>query len=257
MLLGIATLLLGTAYLLASLLYAPATFDFAQPHLEALFGLLPRLAGASLLAYLTSQHHDVWAYHFWMQRTGGRHLWPRNNTSTLVSQVLDSSAFCLDAFIGVYPCGWCRRSCWPPICSRPRWPRWTPRSSIGPPPASRLHCGCTRCRHCGGLSSGLRHGLPLSASAVKTWRPSTTHGSPSAFQREKAGRPVESGLMHTCSSPDRDQPLACLIRLSRLAMPGCRSSPAPPTPATPATPEESTREPASGTCPALPSLSYT
>lgn len=102
-LLGFITLLLGTAYMQASLLYAPAPSDFAQPHLEALFGLLPRLAGASLLAYLVSQYHDVWAYHFWMQRTGGRHLWLRNNASTLVSQVLDSSVFCLAAFTGVYP----------------------------------------------------------------------------------------------------------------------------------------------------------
>lgn len=102
-LLGFVTLLLGTVYMQAALWYAPSPTDFAQPHLEALFGFLPRLAGASLLAYLVSQHHDVWAYHFWMRFTGGRHLWLRNNASTLVSQLLDSTVFCLVAFTGVYP----------------------------------------------------------------------------------------------------------------------------------------------------------
>ncbi len=53
---------------------------------------------ASLAAYLASQMHDVWAFHFWRQRTGGRWLWLRNNASTLVSQMIDTVLFITLAF---------------------------------------------------------------------------------------------------------------------------------------------------------------
>jgi len=53
---------------------------------------------ASLIAYLASQTHDVWAFHFWRQKTGGRWLWLRNNASTLVSQLIDTILFITLAF---------------------------------------------------------------------------------------------------------------------------------------------------------------
>ena len=55
---------------------------------------------ASLIAYLISQHHDIWAFHFWRMKTEGRMLWLRNNLSTLVSQLIDSLVFTLIAFGG-------------------------------------------------------------------------------------------------------------------------------------------------------------
>ncbi len=102
-LLGFMTLVMATGYMQISLLYTPAADDWVQPHLEAIFGFMPRVALASLLAYLVSQHHDVWAYHFWKSKTQGRMLWLRNNASTMVSQGLDSVIFCLVAFWGVFP----------------------------------------------------------------------------------------------------------------------------------------------------------
>lgn len=101
--LGFATLILATVYMQIALLYTPAPDDFAQPLLEGIFGFLPRLAVASMAAYLVSQWHDVWAFHFWRRVTNGRALWLRNNASTLVSQALDSSIFCVLAFWGVFP----------------------------------------------------------------------------------------------------------------------------------------------------------
>lgn len=102
-LLGFITLVLMTAYMQIALHFSPAVDDFAQPHLEAIFGFLPRIAVASMLAYLASQMHDVWAFHFWKDKTEGKMLWLRNNASTLISQLLDSSIFCLIAFYGVFP----------------------------------------------------------------------------------------------------------------------------------------------------------
>jgi uncharacterized integral membrane protein (TIGR00697 family) len=45
---------------------------------------------ASMIAYLAAQFIDVQIFHFWKNLTEGRHLWLRNNGSTLVSQLVDT-----------------------------------------------------------------------------------------------------------------------------------------------------------------------
>ncbi|MFW6066732.1 MAG: queuosine precursor transporter [Myxococcota bacterium] len=50
---------------------------------------------ASMVAYLAAQLVDVQLFHFWKRFTAGRHLWLRNNGSTLVSQLLDTTAVVL------------------------------------------------------------------------------------------------------------------------------------------------------------------
>ncbi len=45
---------------------------------------------ASMMAYIAAQYCDVALFHFWKRLTNGRHLWLRNNGSTLVSQGVDS-----------------------------------------------------------------------------------------------------------------------------------------------------------------------
>ena len=47
---------------------------------------------ASMIGYLAAQLCDVSLFHFWKRLTGGRHLWLRNNGSTVVSQFVDSFA---------------------------------------------------------------------------------------------------------------------------------------------------------------------
>ncbi len=50
---------------------------------------------ASMVAYLTAQFVDVQIFHFLKRLTKGRHLWIRNNFSTLTSQMVDSTAVIL------------------------------------------------------------------------------------------------------------------------------------------------------------------
>jgi uncharacterized PurR-regulated membrane protein YhhQ (DUF165 family) len=45
---------------------------------------------ASMMAYIAAQYCDVQLYHFWKRVTRGKHLWLRNNFSTLLSQLVDS-----------------------------------------------------------------------------------------------------------------------------------------------------------------------
>ncbi|HAY46405.1 MAG TPA: hypothetical protein DCY55_08995 [Gammaproteobacteria bacterium] len=59
-----------------------------------LFGLIYACTSgavfASMLAYIAAQYCDVHLFHFWKALTNGKHLWLRNNFSTLVSQAVDS-----------------------------------------------------------------------------------------------------------------------------------------------------------------------
>lgn len=50
---------------------------------------------ASMIAYLIAQLVDVWLFHFWKRLTNGRHLWLRNNGSTIISQLVDTIAVIL------------------------------------------------------------------------------------------------------------------------------------------------------------------
>lgn len=50
---------------------------------------------ASMVAYMAAQFCDVYVFHFWKRLTRGKHLWLRNNGSTLVSQLVDSTAVIL------------------------------------------------------------------------------------------------------------------------------------------------------------------
>ncbi len=60
-----------------------------------------RIVAASIIAYLISQHHDVWAFWRIREATRGRFLWLRNNLSTIVSQLIDSSIFLTLGLYGV------------------------------------------------------------------------------------------------------------------------------------------------------------
>lgn len=71
----------------------------------AAFQNAPRVIAASMTAYLIAQLVDVRLFHFWRDLTGGRHLWLRNNASTILSQLLDSLLVVLVLFWGVRPAG--------------------------------------------------------------------------------------------------------------------------------------------------------
>ena len=100
---GFAALFIMTVVMNIAILFTPSAYDTMHPHIAAIFSVMPRIAIASLIAYLISQYHDIWAFHFWKEKTGGRHLWLRNNLSTLISQLLDSLIFTLLAFAGTLP----------------------------------------------------------------------------------------------------------------------------------------------------------
>lgn len=59
---------------------------------------------ASMIAYLIAQLVDVHVFHFWKKLTRGKHLWLRNNGSTVVSQLVDTVAVILITYaLGALP----------------------------------------------------------------------------------------------------------------------------------------------------------
>jgi len=86
-----------------SVMFIPAEADFVSSSLNTIFDFMPRISLASLAAFAVSQYHDVWAYDFWKRKfPETRFIFIRNNMSTVVSQLIDSTIFTLVAFAGVY-----------------------------------------------------------------------------------------------------------------------------------------------------------
>jgi queuosine precursor transporter len=61
-----------------------------QKAFESVFSLGPVLVIGSMSAYLCAQMTDNYLFHFIKRKTGGKHLWLRNNGSTSVSQAVDT-----------------------------------------------------------------------------------------------------------------------------------------------------------------------
>ena len=82
-----------------------APFWIDQPAYDAILGSVPRIVIGSMLAFLISQNHDVLAFDMWKKLTRGKYLWLRNNASTSISQLIDTTVFVLVAFAGTYSWG--------------------------------------------------------------------------------------------------------------------------------------------------------
>ena len=64
-----------------------------------------RVIMSSMVAYIIAQLVDVRLFHFWKDLTGGKHLWLRNNASTVVSQLVDTTLVVFVLFAGTKSLG--------------------------------------------------------------------------------------------------------------------------------------------------------
>lgn len=90
-----------------SLLFVPSVQDgqmFSTEVHNAFVRILdftPRFIIGSLFAYLISQRFDVWCFHKIKNWTDGKHLWLRNNLSTMASQTIDTAIYSFVVWWGV------------------------------------------------------------------------------------------------------------------------------------------------------------
>jgi hypothetical protein len=99
---GFFVLIATTILMQLTIQFIPHESDFLSEHISVIFSFLPRIAIASLIAYIISQSHDVWFFSKLKIKHKTRNLWLRNNLSTITSQLLDNLIFTLIAFIGVF-----------------------------------------------------------------------------------------------------------------------------------------------------------
>ncbi|WP_319542588.1 queuosine precursor transporter [uncultured Pseudodesulfovibrio sp.] len=102
---GFITLIFITGLAWLAVYWPAASFWQNQEAFAGVIGNTPRIVAASLLAYVVSQKHDIWLFHLLKRRMNGRSLWLRNNLSTMVSQLIDSTIFVTVAFYGILPVG--------------------------------------------------------------------------------------------------------------------------------------------------------
>lgn len=85
-----ASLFSMTIILTANATHAATLSKIDDDTFNSVFGLSPVAVLASMLAYLIAQFIDIRIYHFWKNVTKGKHLWIRNNFSTITSQFIDT-----------------------------------------------------------------------------------------------------------------------------------------------------------------------
>ena len=77
--------------------------EAAQEAYAAILGFTPRLLLASFMAYLVGEFLNSFVMAKLKVRTGGRYLWLRTISSTLVGEGADSLVFISVAFWGIIP----------------------------------------------------------------------------------------------------------------------------------------------------------
>lgn len=105
---GFVTQIFSLILILLAIKLPPAVFALEYSEkFNVVLGQSVRVVFASLTAYLVSQTNDVLIFHKLKEKTQGRYKWLRNNLSTGVSQLIDTSIFITIAFYGVVPnLGW-------------------------------------------------------------------------------------------------------------------------------------------------------
>jgi len=88
----IASMFICAVVLLALAVPATSWSPVNNEVFNQVFGLNGPAVLASMTAYLMAQFFDVRLFHFWKRVTKGRYLWFRNNASTMLSQLVDTSA---------------------------------------------------------------------------------------------------------------------------------------------------------------------
>ena len=86
----IASLFMLIVVTIADFMPATSWSPVSSDTFHNVFGLSGAAVFASMMAYLFAQYIDIRIFHFWKKLTNGKHLWLRNNASTIFSQFIDT-----------------------------------------------------------------------------------------------------------------------------------------------------------------------
>ncbi len=97
-LLGFIISIIMVLMIFISLLFLPSETVYSHNvhnAMSVLFNFTPIFVFGSLFVYLITQSVDIWIFDAIKKKTNGRHLWLRNNVSTILSQGLDTVLYTL------------------------------------------------------------------------------------------------------------------------------------------------------------------
>lgn len=97
---GIFTIGLMVITGLLTISMSPAEGDFINPSLINIFSITPRILIGSIVAYIFSQKINSLLYNK-LAQTNNK-IYFKSNISTIISQLVDSTIFCMVAFYGLY-----------------------------------------------------------------------------------------------------------------------------------------------------------
>ena len=103
--------IVGGVLTLIIIFFYAGVFIALEPHerysfnneYKTIFGSSLRIIAASIIAFALAQIHDVISFEWWKKKTKGKALWLRNNLSTIMSQLIDTSVFMMIAFYQLTP----------------------------------------------------------------------------------------------------------------------------------------------------------
>lgn len=102
--LGFSSVIVMVILLQCSLMFIPAQEDISQKALDTIFGIVPRIAIGSIIAYIIGQHLDVYLFTL-IKKTfsSDKTFYVRAYGSTAISSIIDTALFVIIAFYGNLP----------------------------------------------------------------------------------------------------------------------------------------------------------
>jgi hypothetical protein len=101
--LGIITMVIVFLYTSLFVVLSPHERYTYNEEYKTIFSSSLRMFIASMVAFFLAQMHDVITFEWLKKKTKGKMLWLRNNLSTIVSQLIDTTVFMFIAFYQVAP----------------------------------------------------------------------------------------------------------------------------------------------------------
>lgn len=84
------------------LLYTPSSIDYIDASLREVFTLSLRVSISSVVMYFIANMADVYIYNHLKNKMNNKHMWVRNNVSTILCNTIENFFFMFGAFLGVF-----------------------------------------------------------------------------------------------------------------------------------------------------------
>lgn len=100
---GLFSMVLIYIFTLVAIVLPPASYWDFQEAYSKIFAISLRVLLAGFIAYIVAQYSDIWLFQYIKKLTKDKHLWLRNNLSTVIAQLMDTLIIAFVGFWGILP----------------------------------------------------------------------------------------------------------------------------------------------------------